>query len=1307
MDMTSVDAVVPTSDPDSFRPGDVWLAGGTVLYSYGHDFTTAEPKRLLDITGSGWAPITWHDGGRAAGDEGSGWRGLEIAATCTVAQFHDAQKTLRNRGVLTSDLPGLSLMVPAAQAFVASWKVWNTSTVGGNVATALPAGPMISWLSAMQARAVVLGPGGRRREVLVSELVTGVGETALEPGEMIRAFFVPAAALERPTVMARESLTRYGRSAALLFASAAGEEAIRLTVTASTVRPVILEIPLSPTQTAEAASRAAAAVRGGISDELWHDDVHGSPAWRAQATERLAGELAAELVSQLTTQLSSRGPEAADGVGEETEEAELPLPEPTVHPETLRPAGPGRSTGTAATATVDGQAHELDPAPGQCLRTWLREKGAHAVKRGCDAGDCGACTVHIAQEGQKPQAVHSCIIPAGRAAGSRITTLEGLSPEASEHVRQTQVSGSSPSMDSLREKLHPTQRDFLESHGFQCGYCTAGFIMTASVEDEGRGGEQGRKFKGNLCRCTGYCSIGEALEGAEHPRATEDGAPGSSPMPPAGPGVVTGTVDYTFDRPFSGGSGDSSGDSALRTPEMASERAETPLESEILHVVLVRSPHAHARIRSIDASAALASPGVIAVLTHQDVPGDVRYSSAQHELVGDDPADTRLLDDTVRHVGQRVAVVVAESRREAVRAGRLVEVDYEPLPAVFDPAEALQEGAPVIHPDDGSPRTDALGSSYFPATDPQRNLLAEVEAASADVGPALSSSSHTYSAQFQTHRTSHVSLETHGTLGWIDDAGRYALRSSTQVPFLARRTLCRIFGLSPEQVRVVAPRVGGGFGSKQEVLTEDVVLLVLMRLAERGIRRPVSLELTRTEALTATTTRHPYRVDVTLGADHQGRLTVQQLEILSDTGAYGNHGPGVMFHSTHESMQIYSAPAKRIAAQVVYTNNPPSGAFRGYGLSQTLFAVDCAMDELARQIGADPLEFKAANIVEYGETLFGAVGENGEDDDVEVDVRGLQQCLEIMGRELRTGELTAAELAQCEARLAEERHGFSSGSRGDWAVGVGSAVAMIDTAPPNGHHSRAEIRPLGGDAYELKVGTAEFGNGTSTVHRQVVAEVLGTTAERILLRQSDTELVEHDTGAFASTGITVGVKASYAAAQDLREQLAALGKGTEVSGLVGRGAWDGTPRTAAFNVHGFRIAVDRSSGTLVILQSVQAADAGTVLNEAQARGQVEGGAAQAIGAALFEEVEIDDDGRVATDILRNYHIPQMADVPKTEVHFAQTRDHVGPMGAKSMSESPFNPVAPALGNALRDAIGVRLTRTPFRKDRIAAALQEG
>ncbi len=580
-----------------------------------------------------------------------------------------------------------------------------------------------------------------------------------------------------------------------------------------------------------------------------------------------------------------------------------------------------------------------------------------------------------------------------------------------------------------------------------------------------------------------------------------------------------------------------------------------------------------------------------------------------------------------------------------------------------------------------------------------------------------------HEATYRTHRVQHAALETHCAVASLDDDGRLVVRSSTQVPFLARRHLARVLDLDPERVRVHCERVGGGFGGKQEVLTEDVVALATLRLG-----RPVQLELTRREQFVGTTTRHPFRIRVRAGARRDGTLTALHLDVLSNTGAYGNHGPGVMFHGCGESLAVYRCDNKKVDAHCVYTNTVPAGAFRGYGLSQMIFAVESAVDELARQLGMDPVELRRRNVVRDGDPMLST--HPTPEEDVLYGSYGLDQCL----------DLAADALARGRARDVAA-YGAGAGSGPDalpdlgpeWGVGEGTALSMIDTVPPRGHYSHARVRLRPDGVVEAEVGTAEFGNGTTTVHAQLVASALGQDAADVVVRQSDTDLVEHDTGAFGSTGTVVAGKASLAAAQDLAEAvlkvaagvagaapgdcrlvpggvdcagtvlpLADVARAADDAGiaLVAEGRWGGTPRSVAFNVHGFRVAVHRGTGEIRILQSVQAADAGEVVNPRQCRGQVEGGIAQALGAALYENVVVDETGRVTTDIFRQYHLPTFADTPRSEVYFARTSDTVGPMGAKSMSESPFNPVAPALANAIRAATGVRFTELPLARDRV-------
>jgi CO/xanthine dehydrogenase Mo-binding subunit len=533
------------------------------------------------------------------------------------------------------------------------------------------------------------------------------------------------------------------------------------------------------------------------------------------------------------------------------------------------------------------------------------------------------------------------------------------------------------------------------------------------------------------------------------------------------------------------------------------------------------------------------------------------------------------------------------------------------------------------------------------------------------------------------------------------------------VPFLTRDELARIFELPRGKVRVLCQRVGGGFGAKQEMLIEDIVALAALKL-----RRPVKLEFTREEQFTGATTRHPMRMRVKIGARRDGTLTAIEMRVVSNTGAYGNHGGAVLGHACSDSISVYICPNKKVDGYAVYTNTLPAGAFRGYGLPQTNFAVEQAIDEVARRIGMDPIAFRRRNAVKpdhppvapsdrpHADVMFGSYG--------------LDQCLDLV-----------------EAALRDSAGLKAPGP--EWLVGEGMALTMIATVPPGGHFSDTEIALEADGSYTLTVGTAEFGNGTATVHQQIAATVLNASPAAFRLRPSDTAHGGHDTGAYGSAGTVVAGKATEEAATALRavildfaarwsgaaRETCTLASDTVICGkarvaltqlraaahaagaaLTAKGHAVGSPRSLTFNVHGFRVAVNPATGEIRILKSVQAADAGAVINPMQCRGQIEGGVAQALGATLFEEVVIDANGRVMTPSFRTYHLPAYGDVPRTEVLFADTYDSLGPLGAKSMSESPYNPVAPALANALRDATGVRFHRLPLRPDRVHARLKE-
>jgi CO/xanthine dehydrogenase Mo-binding subunit len=459
------------------------------------------------------------------------------------------------------------------------------------------------------------------------------------------------------------------------------------------------------------------------------------------------------------------------------------------------------------------------------------------------------------------------------------------------------------------------------------------------------------------------------------------------------------------------------------------------------------------------------------------------------------------------------------------------------------------------------------------------------------------------------------------------------------------------------------------------------------------------------------------KITIRLGAKRDGTLTAMQIHTVSNTGAYGNHAGEVLGASLSSSMATYRCPNKQGTGYAVYTNTVPSGAFRGYGATQSAFAIECALDELGRKLGIDPFAMRRKNMIQALDPVH-SIWPSPHDSII--GSYGFRECLDLVEQALASGR------------------GDRKPEGDEWSEGRGVAIHAQDTSAPSEHRTEAHmsLRPEG--TYHLAVGSAEFGNGIRNAQRQVAAAVLGTRAADVAMDFADTDLTPYDTGTFASAGMSVATLAVQRAAEALRQSLLELASSISGEPLercrlddgrvscgdrslslrelyeaaplhdklhVARKAY-GSPRSTVFQAHGFRIAVHRVTGEIRILQSVQAIDAGKIINPMQATGQVEGGIAQGIGTTLFERMVIDADGAVVNPTFRNYRIPAFADIPRSEILFVETHDRLGPLGAKPIGETPIIPVSAALGNALADATGIRFHDLPLSADRIFARLAE-
>ncbi len=922
------------------------------------------------------------------------------------------------------------------------------------------------------------------------------------------------------------------------------------------------------------------------------------------------------------------------------------------------------------TLRINGEAHELAiPHHWTLLEALRYEAGLTGSKQGCDKGDCGACTVLVDGE-----AVLSCCTLAHATTGE-VTTIEGL---------------------ATPEGPDPLQRAFDSCGALQCGFCQPGMILSARAllnqtpqpTDE----EIRQALGGNLCRCTGYTKIFEAVRVAaagdprsDHRVETRYGEPAEGFLVLGARGrkadsidKATGAACYTDD---------------LVLPRMA-------------HGKILRSPHAHARIRGIDTSKAEALDGVYAVMVGSELP-------KTYCVIPWTPDESPLATDKVRYVGDGVAAVAARDEDTANRALELIEVDYEVLSAAVEPKDALAEGAPLIHERDWKDRPR------------KSNVCKTVKLAFGEVDQGLESAAATVKQTWFYEGSTHAPIEPHCALARWDSDGRLTLWSATQVPHYLHRTLAEVFELDPAKIRVIQPPLGGAFGGKSEPFDLEFCAPLLARKAGR----PVKILYTREEVFYSHRGRHPMEMTMTLGAEADGRLTAVDSDILIDGGAYHSFGLITTYYSGQLLTGPVDFPTYRFHSRRVYTNKPCCGPKRGHGSVQPRFAFECALDELAEKLEMDPMQIRRRNAMKSG-----AVTVNGQ----VVPSTGLDECLDVV-----------AEASDWSGRWGKLPRG-----RG---LGVACSMYISGTAypvyPNKMPQSGVLLRADRSGKITVFSGTSDIGQGSDGMLAYVVAEETGVNPDNIRVVSADTDLTPVDLGAYSSRITYMAGTAAQMAARALRDKLvAAVAESWEVApeqvgvalgsyydrsrpghtvstteamvlaeakfgtlGLTGeyrtrevggdyRGGTIGASPAYSTTAHVVEVAVDVETGIVIVEKVWAAHDCGRALNPVLVEGQIEGSVYMGWAEAVMEAQVFRPDGLHVGPNLLDYRIPTSVETPDLVARIVETLDPGGPYGAKEAGEGPLHPVIPAIANAIWDAVGVRIRRMPFTPERVLEAL---
>ncbi len=705
-------------------------------------------------------------------------------------------------------------------------------------------------------------------------------------------------------------------------------------------------------------------------------------------------------------------------------------------------------------------------------------------------------------------------------------------------------------------------------------------------------------------------------------------------------------------------------------------------------------------------------PGVHAVLTYQDLPR-VLFAPGCQSYPNPKPYDQVSLDNKVRHVGDKVAVVAAETPEIARHALDLIDVDYEVIPAVFEAGQALEEGAPIIHDE-----PDAIGIK-----DARRNLAVTISAKIGDVECGLRESAHIFERTYRLQQVQQTPIEPHVTITYWDEDERLVIRTGTQAPFHMRRVLAPILGLPIGRIRVIKPRLGGGFGGKMDIILEDLAAHLTIKTG-----RPVRFEFNREQEFTSTRSRHPAVITYRAGVDEQGNLQALDMTLIENTGAYGVQGQTVANLIGARGLSTYRCPNIRFDAKVAYTNLPVPSAFRGFGGPQAQFAMECLMDEIASELKLDPVAFRLQNAIRVGEdiAIMALLGEGGPVSQVVPSSR-LPECVEQAAAAIGWSRLLDPSWKIDPVRPNIRR-------------GLGMAVLMHGTAIPGLDMGGAMIKMNDDGSFNLLIGATDLGTGSDTVLAQMAAETLGVPMEKILVYSSDTDLTPFDVGAYASSTTYISGMAVRKAAGIVLQKIferAALMLNTSTDGMVARDecihARDGrslpleeiglhslhtlnqeqimatashvslvSPPT--FGAQFAEVEVDIESGEVRVKKLVLAVDCGTVINPQTAVGQMEGGMAQALGYALSEEMVYDEGGVLLTRRFGDYRIFQADEMPEMVCILVPSYEDSGPFGAKGLGEITTEGVAPAVANAVFNATGLRLRSLPLTPEKVWQAL---